>query len=121
MLTPLQTNRLGRIAAWCAQRRRVVLATWLVGLVVITAFSFAFHGIFLDKFGGGSTESSRAQRLLGQRFPSQAGDEAQVVFHAPNALVTSPAIRAAIGTDLAGLRGLKDVTVVRSPFDPGGG
>src|SRR5579863_6426165 len=116
---PATVNRLGRLGHWCAQRRRAVLATWLAALVIITALSFVFHGIFLNKFGGSSTESSRAQRLLGQRFPSQAGDEAQVVFQTTGS-VTSPAVRAAITADLAGLSGLAHVASVNSPFTSGG-
>jgi len=108
-------NRLGRLGHWCATRRRAVLATWLVALVVITAASFVFHGIFLNKFSGGSSESSRAQRLLAQRFPSQAGDNAQVVFQT-TAPVTSGPVRAAITRDLEGLSGLAHVASVVSPF-----
>src|ERR1700722_8609922 len=108
-------NRLGRLGRWCATRRRTVLATWLAALVIITALSFVFHGIFLNKFGGSSTESSRAQRLLAQRFPAQAGDDAQVVFQTAGS-VSAPAVRAAITRDLDGLVGLAHVTSVESPF-----
>jgi len=110
-----RVNRLGRLGQWCATRRRAVLATWLVALVVITALSFVFHGIFLNKFSGGSSESSRAQRLLADRFPAQAGDSAQVVFQT-TAPVTSAPVRAAITKDLAGLAGLAHVASVVSPF-----
>ncbi len=108
-------NRLGRLGHWCARRRRAVLATWLAALVIITALSFVFHGIFLNKFGGSSTESSRAQRLLAQRFPAQAGDDAQVIFETTGS-VNAPAVRAAITHDLDGLVGLAHVSSVESPF-----
>ena len=96
-----------------------MLGCWLAGLVVVTALSFAFHGIFLNKFGGGSTESARAQRLLGSKFPAQAGDSAEVVFET-TAPVTSPAVRAVVTRDLAGLQGLPHVVAVRSPYVGGG-
>jgi len=116
---PRQPNRLGRLAAWCARRRRLVVVSWVAGLVVVTALSTAFPGVFLDKFGGGSTESARAQRLLSARFPAQSGDNAQVVFET-TAPVTSPSVQAAISRDLDALRGLPHVAAVRSPFDSPG-
>ncbi|HEY2428324.1 MAG TPA: MMPL family transporter [Acidimicrobiales bacterium] len=115
-----QINRLGRLAGWCYGGRRRVLLAWVAGLVVVTALSFVVHGIFLNKFGGGSTESAHAQTLLQQRFPTQAGDTAQVVFET-GAPVSSAAMRAAVTADLAGLEGLAGVAHVRSPFDAGAG
>jgi len=111
-------NRLGRLASWCYGRRRVVLAVWVLILVVVTALSFVFPGVFANKFGGGHSESQRAQDFLKGHFPSEAGDSAQIVFATADP-VDSPSIHAAIAQDLAGLQGLAHVAVIRSPFDPG--
>src|SRR6516165_3880415 len=86
---------LGRMAAWCFTHRRRVVVAWVGALLVVTALSFPFHGIFENKFGGGSTESARAQRLLEHKFPAQAGDQAQVVVKTAGA-VTAPGVRARI-------------------------
>jgi len=118
-VAPSDSNRIGRLAGWCASRRRLVVGLWLGALVAVTALSFVFPGVFINKFGGGSTESARAQRLLGAKFPTQAGDSAQVVFET-TAPVTSAAARAAITGDLDALRGLPHVAIVRSPFDAPG-
>ena len=112
-------NRLGRLARWCYDRRRLVLALWLVALIGVTGASQAIRGVFANKFNGGSSESARAGALLSQRFPARAGDSAQVVFHTADP-ATSQGAQAAITQTLAGLRGLPDVAGVRSPFDPGG-
>jgi RND superfamily putative drug exporter len=111
-------NHLGRLAAWCHRRRRLVLGSWIAALVAVTALSFAFPGVFNDNFGGGHSESNRAQTLLHDRFPTQAGDSAQVVFHT-TAPVTSPANEVAIAKTIAAIQGLPHVASVRGPFDPG--
>ena len=112
-------NRLGSLARWCYHHRRLVVGLWLLALAVVTAASFAVPGIFANKFNSNGSESSRAQTLLSQRFPSRAGDSAEVVFHT-SAPVTDPATRSAVTQTLASLRGLPDVAGIRSPFDPGG-
>ena len=112
-------TRIGRLANWCFTNRRRVLFGWVGALVVVTMLSFPFHGIFLDKFSAGSTESARAQHFLSQKFPSQAGDEAQVVFHTTDP-VTSPAVEAEINGVFTSLRGLPHVAVATSPFSSGG-
>ena len=114
-----KNSGLGRLARWCYAKRRRVVLLWVVGLIVITGASQVWHGVFENKFNGGNSESAHAQALLAHRFPSQAGDDAQVVFHTADP-VTSPAVQARITETLAGLNGLPDVAGVRSPFDPGG-
>jgi len=112
-------TRLGRLARWCFLNRRRVLLGWVGALVVVTALSVPFHGIFENKFGGGSTESARAQALLEHKFPAQAGDEAQVVFKT-TAPVTAAAVEAQINAVFASLAGLPHVVDARSPFQGGG-
>src|SRR3979409_293142 len=89
------TSRLGRLAHWCYTKRRRVLLLWVGGLIVVTGASQVWHGIFANKFNGGNSESAHAQTLLNQRFPSRAGDDAQVVFHTADP-VTSPAVQTRI-------------------------
>src|SRR5579862_5628659 len=112
-------TRLGRLAGWSFTHRRRVLLVWVGALVVVTALSIPFHGIFLNKFGGGSTESAHAQNLLNKKFPAQAGDQAQVVVRS-DAPVTSPGVEARVNGVFASLNGLPDVVAARSPFQGGG-
>src|ERR1700738_4654582 len=73
-------TRLGRLASWGYENRRKGLLLWLPALGGVPGLRFPFPGRFANKFGGGNSESQRAQNFLKQHFPTQAGDEAQVVF-----------------------------------------
>ena len=115
---PSRRSTLGRIATWSYRRRRLVLATWILALVAIAGIGSAAGSTFNNDFSGGNSESQQALALLQARFPAEAGDTAQVVFHTSDA-VDSSANRAAIAATLSRLRGLSDVSDVRSPFDPG--
>ncbi len=112
------TNRLGRLARWCYTHRRQTLGLWVAGLLIVTAASQVVYGVFANKFNGGNSESARAQQFLAQRFPTQAGDTVDIVFHTTDP-VTTPANQAAIGRVVASMQGLAHVDGVRSPFAPG--
>ncbi len=113
----IEKSRLARVALWCVDHRRQVVTLWVVALVgVIAVGAFAVRGRFENKLGGGSSESQTAQNILSQRFPTRAGDSADIVFHT-TALVTTA--RAAIERVDANVRPLVDVTDVRGPFDAG--
>ena len=112
------TTRLGRLARWSYRHRRRVLGLWIAGLIIVTGASQVVYGVFANKFNGGNSESARAQQFLAQRFPTQAGDTADVVFHTTDP-VTTPANRAAINQVVASLHGLPHVVGVLSPFAAG--
>jgi RND superfamily putative drug exporter len=112
---PVLLNRLGRIATWCYDHRRQVLAAWLFALIAITAGGKAVGADFKDKILGGNSDSEHARVLLQHVFPGQSGDVAQVVFHT-TARADSPADHAAIDSALARLRGLPHVSGIRGPF-----
>ena len=116
----VDATTLGRLARTCYRKRRQVLATWVLGLIVITGLGFAVGGgIFQDKFGGGSSESQRAQNLLQQRFPQRAGDTADVVVHTSTP-VSDPANMAAIQQVNQTVAAVPHVVAVLSPFAQGG-
>ena len=111
---------LGRLAALCYRRRRRVLALWIAGLVLSTLIAQLVGTHFRNEFSAGDTPSERALTILQMRFPSQAGDQAQVVVET-TAPVRSPANRSAVEALAGRLRTLADVGGVSSPFGPGGG
>jgi RND superfamily putative drug exporter len=114
-----ERTRLGRLAAHCYDRRRPVLWLWIGALVGIVAIgAFVVKGSFEDKFGEGRGDSRTAQTLLDQRFPTRAGDTADIVFHTAQP-VSSAAVRTEIDPLLARVSRLPRVTSVRSPFAPG--
>src|ERR1700682_1088504 len=91
----VEGTRLGRLAQFCYDRRRLVLATWVVGFIVLNVIAGGVKGRFEDKFSGGHSQSQLAQNLLTKKFPARAGDTANAVFRT-TAPVTSPESKAAI-------------------------
>ena len=71
---------LGRLASWCFRRRRLVVALWIVALIAISVLSTVGGAESRDNFALPGTSSQRAYDLLGERFPKDAGDSAQVVL-----------------------------------------
>jgi putative drug exporter of the RND superfamily len=110
---------LGGLAGWCYDHRRVVVITWAVVVASVIALAITGGSRFNDNFSGGNAQSQQAQNLLAQRFPSQAGDTADVVFHSAGRL-TAPATAAAIGHAVSALRPLPDVSGVVSPLSAAG-
>jgi putative drug exporter of the RND superfamily len=116
---PGHASVLGRVAGWCYDHRRVVVIGWVALVVVVIGLATAAGGRFNDNFAGGNSPSQQAQNVLAQRFPSQAGDTADVVFHASGPL-SDPAAAAVIGRAVAALRPLPHVSGVLSPLSPDG-
>jgi len=93
-------SRLGRVGAWCYDHRRAVLLGWIVGVIAVIAVASTIGSRFENDFGGVG-QSQQAQKVLSQRFPTQAGDDAQVVFHS-SAAINSPDVMARVDQALAG-------------------
>jgi len=109
---------LGRLAAWCYDHRRRVLAGWLLAVVAIIGLA-QWAGSRLDNnFALAGSPSQQAQNLLAARFPAQMGDSADVVLRSPSPL-GSPANAAAIGALVRSLKPLAHVSGVQSPLAPG--
>src|SRR5205807_3760061 len=119
-MAPVTDSSLGRLGRWCYDRRRLVLALWIAGLIALTIVAQAATGVFSDRFGSGHSESDRVQTILQQAFPSRAGDTGDIVFQTSQP-VTSPASQAAIGRVINQVQPLPHVSGVRSPFAPGSG
>src|SRR3954454_5511569 len=69
-----------KLAAWCHDRRRIVIGLWVAAFVVLGALWATAAGDYVNNFRLPGTESQRAYDLLKDRFPQQAGDTASVVF-----------------------------------------
>jgi RND superfamily putative drug exporter len=109
---------LARLAGWCYDHRRRVLAGWILVVLVVIVLSGAVGSAFSNNFNSGNSPSQRAQDLLAQRFPAQAGDTADVVIHT-SGQVNDPANAATINRLVGALTPLPNVTTVRSPLSPG--
>ena len=104
------------IARWTMAHRRFVLVAWVVAAVGVFALSSSVGKKTASSFTLRGTGSQRAVDLLKNRFPTQAGDADQVVFHTRSGTVTDTPARAAIDSTLARIARLPHVTGVVSPY-----
>ena len=108
------------MAAWCFDHRRVVGSAWLLALVAVIAASQTFGGDLSNSFSSTGAPSGRAQALLAQSFPSQAGDRAQIVVHTSGQVTSAPNARH-IDRLVGAIAQLPHVTGVVGPLGPAGG
>ncbi|GIW04126.1 MAG: membrane protein [Thermomicrobiales bacterium] len=107
---------LQRWARFSVRHRWVVLGCWIGLLALLGVLFRTAGGDFVDRFSIPGVESQKALDLLTERFPSQAGDSATIVFRAP-AGVTSPEVRPRIEALLSEAAKLPGVIAAVSPFD----
>jgi RND superfamily putative drug exporter len=106
--------RLGRFAA---QRRRSVLAVWLVVLVIACGAALFNKGTD-DTFEIPGTQSQDALDYLGRVFPETSGSSAQLVIVVPQG---QDVTQLAVGPTADAVEAIKNVDQVASvinPFDP---
>jgi RND superfamily putative drug exporter len=94
---------------------------WLLAIVGLGATAIAVGGQTQDVYTVPGTSAQRADEVLEQRFPEQAGDDAIVVFAAHHGTVTAPPVASAIAATQGRLERLKDTTGVTGPATPGAG
>ena len=107
------------IARWTMAYRRFVVVAWIAAAVGVFALSSSIGRKTASSFTLPGTGSQRAVDLLKSRFPTQAGDADQVVFHTRTGTVTDASARATIDSTLARIARLQHVTAVVSPFTVG--
>src|SRR3954463_10431009 len=69
-----------KLAAWCHDRRRLVIGLWVAALFVLAGLWATASGQFANNFNLPGTESQRTYDLLKSKFPAQSGDSGSVVF-----------------------------------------
>jgi RND superfamily putative drug exporter len=108
-----------KIARWTMAHRRIVVIGWIVATVGVFAVSSSVGKKTASDFTLPGTGTQHALDLLRTKFPAQAGDADQIVFHARTGTLQSRADRALIRTTLARVARLPHVTSVVSPYAPG--
>src|SRR5690242_10818 len=108
-----------RIARWTMAHRRIVVMAWIVATVGIFAVSSSVGKKTASDFTLPGTGTQHALDLLKSKFPAQAGDADQIVFHARGGTLESRADRAAIETTVSRVARLPHVTSVVSPYASG--
>jgi RND superfamily putative drug exporter len=110
---------LGKLAAFCFDRRRTVLVLWILLLIGITTVAQVAGTHFQNKFTSGNTPSQQAATILDARFPGLVGNTADVVFHTTGP-ISNGANRADIEAVMRQLAPLASVRSVSSPFSSAG-
>jgi RND superfamily putative drug exporter len=105
-----------KLARWCVEHRRIVVASWLVALVGLTLIEQSAGSSYRDSFKLGGTQSFEAQTLLQASAPQAAGDSEQVVIAVDHGSIRDAEIRARVEGMLARLSALPDVASVISPY-----
>jgi RND superfamily putative drug exporter len=112
---------LASLARVCYNRRRYVLAGWLVASVLISFVSKVAGGKETTNFSVPGTESQQAIDLLKARFPARSGDTPDIVFAAPGPGGVD-AVRSRIDAAVSAARAAnRHISGVVSPFDAQGG
>jgi RND superfamily putative drug exporter len=108
---------MARLARWCFEHRRRVVAAWLLALVVATGVSVAAGTSFNTNFSLPGTDSQAAATLLTTNFPAASGEGDQVVIQATHgATIQSAPVRAAVTAALTKVAELPGVEAVASPY-----
>jgi putative drug exporter of the RND superfamily len=106
-----------KLAGWCYDRRRSVLAAWVVALIVVTALAQTVGGDLIKSFSPPATESGSAFKVLGKDF-ERKGDTGDLVWKVTQGTdVQAPAVKAAVTSVVQELAGLPHVVSVTSPYD----
>ena len=106
------------IARWTMAHRRLVVIGWIVAAVGIFAAASSVGKKTASDFTLPGTGSQHAVDLLKSRFPAQAGDADQIVFHARTGKLTDAADRATVSSTIARVARLPHVASVVSPYAP---
>ena len=111
---------LRRLVSWSYDRRRRVVALWLVGLVAATLLAGAAGGDNEVDFTVPGSDSAQAAELLEERFPRFAGGSVDVVYTADGG-VASPEVAARIDDLTRDIAGVDHVVAAEAgPVSPDG-
>jgi RND superfamily putative drug exporter len=108
-----------RLTRWTIAHRRIVAIGWVALAVGVLAISSSVGTRTANNFSLPNTGSQHATDLLTSRFPAQAGDADQIVFHARAGKLSDPAIQSTVTATIARISRLPHVTAVASPYANG--
>ncbi|MET0628019.1 MAG: MMPL family transporter [Acidimicrobiia bacterium] len=107
-------ERLGRSAV---RHRWWFIGVWVVAAVMAFGFAQGLDGKTIDAFRIPGAQSQQAIDLLTEKFPSQSGSSATVVFSTTDG-ITDPSVEPAIQESLTALGEIPGVTSVTDPYGP---
>lgn len=100
--TPRSDGALAGLARFCYRRRRLVLLTWIIGVIAVAFVGFGYGAAPDNDYSGGDSGSARAQALIEKHFPEQQGDTLTLAIKARKG-IDDPAARQRIEKVLADL------------------
>jgi RND superfamily putative drug exporter len=100
----------------CARHPFRVLCLWILAAVAIVGLHGSVGGQFKDNFRVPGVESQRAADILHDRFPSQGGQTARIVFHTGAGRLDDPGHKATVEHARRQLSTGHDVAGVTDPF-----
>ncbi|MGH3380484.1 MAG: MMPL family transporter [Actinoallomurus sp.] len=103
------------LARFCYRRRRLVLLTWIVGVIAVAFAGFGYGAASDNNFSGGNSGSAKAQALIEKHFPEQQGDTLTLAIKAEKG-VDDPAARQKIEKVVADLAASPITGPVTSPY-----
>ena len=109
-----------RVARWCIDHRRAVVAAWVVIAILTTVVAASAGNRYATDFTLPGTESQRASDLLTKEFGAQSGDVDTIVLHVSHGTIDAPSVRRAIAPVLARVRTFPHVATVISPYAANG-
>ncbi|MGY3204787.1 MMPL family transporter [Streptomyces sp. TE5632] len=114
--TPRTDGALAGLARFCYRRRRLVLMTWIIGVIALAFVGFRFGAATDNDFTGGDSGSAKAQALIEKHFPEQQGDTLTLAIKAEKG-IDDPAAREKIEKVIAELDAFSVTGPVTSPYD----
>ncbi|QNP74730.1 MMPL family transporter [Streptomyces roseirectus] len=113
--TPRTDGALAGLGRYCYRRRRLVLLTWIVGVLVVAFVGFTFGAPSDDDFSGGDSGSAKAQELIEKHFPERSGDTLTLAIKADKG-IDDPAARRTIEKVVADISDSSVTGPVVSPY-----
>ncbi|MGP4026867.1 MMPL family transporter [Actinomadura sp. 3N407] len=113
--TPAADGVLAGLARFCYRRRRLVLLTWIVGVIAVAFAGFGYGAAPDNDFSGGDSGSAKAQELIERHFPERQGDTLTLAIKAEKG-IDDPAARRKIETVIADLSASPVTGPVTSPY-----
>jgi RND superfamily putative drug exporter len=113
--TPRTDRALAGLARFCYRRRRLVLLTWIVGVIAVVFVGFGYGAASENDRSGGDSDSAKAQVLIEKHFPERQGDTLTLAIKAEKG-IDDPAARQKIEKVLADLDTSPVTGPVISPY-----
>ncbi|WP_233221500.1 MMPL family transporter [Streptomyces carminius] len=113
--SPRTDGALAGLGRLCFRRRRLVLLTWVIGVIVVAFAGFGYGAAPDNDFSGGDSQSARAQKLMEEHFPEEQGDRLTLAIKADKG-IDDPAARQKIEKTIAELADSSVTGPVISPY-----